>query len=217
MFHRAAELNAAGKHLEDTSPDYASLTDDEKSRFQAAQVIITRMEARQQVWDEVVAIIPSAKAIFGGGVEKHLDNLIRQYNLVRAAAVSHALESPANAERDERHRALMYNVDAPEDEDILRRTGATNLQALGVPVKVTEAVLYHISGTRGGIAGIYNRFRYEAESRRRSRPGALNCSTWSRRNHRSTTSYRSFAMPNDLSFAKATALRTGALIKPVAL
>lgn len=48
----------------------------------------------------------------------------------------------------------------------LRRTGATNLQALGVPVEVTEAVLNHISGTRGGVAGVYNRYRYDPEKRR---------------------------------------------------
>ena len=47
----------------------------------------------------------------------------------------------------------------------LRRTGATNLQALGVPIEVTEAVLNHISGTRAGIAGIYNRYKYEPEKR----------------------------------------------------
>jgi integrase len=47
----------------------------------------------------------------------------------------------------------------------IRRTGATNLQALGVPVEVTESVLNHISGTRAGVAGIYNRYRYDAEKR----------------------------------------------------
>ncbi|MBU2588200.1 MAG: tyrosine-type recombinase/integrase [Alphaproteobacteria bacterium] len=47
----------------------------------------------------------------------------------------------------------------------LRRTGATNLQALGIPIEVTEAVLNHISGTRAGIAGIYNRYKYEREKR----------------------------------------------------
>jgi integrase len=47
----------------------------------------------------------------------------------------------------------------------LRRTGATNLQALGIPIEVTEAVLNHISGTRAGIAGIYNRYKYEPEKR----------------------------------------------------
>jgi len=47
----------------------------------------------------------------------------------------------------------------------IRRTGATNLQALGVPVEVTESVLNHISGTRAGVAGIYNRYKYDAEKR----------------------------------------------------
>lgn len=47
----------------------------------------------------------------------------------------------------------------------LRRTGATNLQALGIPIEVTEAVLNHISGTRAGVAGIYNRYRYDTEKR----------------------------------------------------
>lgn len=56
----------------------------------------------------------------------------------------------------------------------LRRTGATNLQALGVPIEVTEAVLNHISGTRAGIAGIYNRYKYEPEKK-----AALEA--WSRR------------------------------------
>jgi hypothetical protein len=45
----------------------------------------------------------------------------------------------------------------------MSRTGATNLQALGIPIEVTEAVLDHISGTRAGVAGIYNRYRYEPE------------------------------------------------------
>jgi integrase len=47
----------------------------------------------------------------------------------------------------------------------LRRTGATNLQALGIPVEVTEAILNHISGTTGGIAGVYNLYRYDPEKR----------------------------------------------------
>lgn len=47
----------------------------------------------------------------------------------------------------------------------IRRTGATNLQSLGVPVEVTESVLNHISGTRAGVAGIYNRYKYDPEKR----------------------------------------------------
>lgn len=47
----------------------------------------------------------------------------------------------------------------------IRRTGATNLQSLGIPIEVTEAVLNHISGTRAGVAGIYSRYKYEPEKR----------------------------------------------------
>lgn len=47
----------------------------------------------------------------------------------------------------------------------LRRTFATNLAALGVPVHVTEKLLNHISGTMGGIVAVYQRHAYAAEKR----------------------------------------------------
>jgi integrase len=45
----------------------------------------------------------------------------------------------------------------------LRRTVATGLQRLGVRLEVTEAVLNHISGSRGGIAGVYQRHDWATE------------------------------------------------------
>jgi integrase len=47
----------------------------------------------------------------------------------------------------------------------LRRTVATNLQALGVRLEVTEAVLNHVSGSRAGIVGVYQRHEYATEKR----------------------------------------------------
>ena len=47
----------------------------------------------------------------------------------------------------------------------LRRTVATGLQRLGVRLEVTEAVLNHISGSRGGIAGVYQRHDWATEKR----------------------------------------------------
>jgi integrase len=47
----------------------------------------------------------------------------------------------------------------------LRRTVATGLQRLGVRLEVTEAVLNHISGTRGGIAGVYQLHDWASEKR----------------------------------------------------
>jgi integrase len=47
----------------------------------------------------------------------------------------------------------------------LRRTAATGLQRLGVRFEVTEAVLNHVSGAKGGIAGVYQRHDWALEKR----------------------------------------------------
>lgn len=47
----------------------------------------------------------------------------------------------------------------------IRRTVATGLQRLGVRLEVTEAALNHVSGSRGGIAGVYQRYDWRAEKR----------------------------------------------------
>ncbi len=47
----------------------------------------------------------------------------------------------------------------------LRRTLATGLQRLGVRLEVTEAVLNHVSGTRAGIVGVYQRHDWAQEKR----------------------------------------------------
>lgn len=48
----------------------------------------------------------------------------------------------------------------------IRRTAATMMADIGVLPHVVEAVLNHISGFRAGVAGVYNRARYEPERRR---------------------------------------------------
>ncbi|HEV2596433.1 MAG TPA: integrase family protein [Sphingomicrobium sp.] len=48
----------------------------------------------------------------------------------------------------------------------LRRTVATGLQRLGVRFEVTEAVLNHVSGSRSGIAGVYQRHDWRDEKAR---------------------------------------------------
>lgn len=47
----------------------------------------------------------------------------------------------------------------------LRRTVATGFQRLGVRFEVTEAVLNHISGSKSGVAGIYQKHDWKAEKR----------------------------------------------------
>jgi integrase len=47
----------------------------------------------------------------------------------------------------------------------LRRSAATLLARLGVAPHVVERVLNHMSGSFGGVAGVYNRFQYVPEMR----------------------------------------------------
>jgi integrase len=47
----------------------------------------------------------------------------------------------------------------------LRRTLATGLQRLGVRLEITEAVLNHLSGSRSGIVGVYQRHNYFDEKK----------------------------------------------------
>jgi integrase len=47
----------------------------------------------------------------------------------------------------------------------IRRTVATGLQRLGIRFEVTEAVLNHVSGAKGGVAGVYQRHDWKAEKR----------------------------------------------------
>lgn len=45
----------------------------------------------------------------------------------------------------------------------LRRTAASGMARLGIEPHIIEKVLNHISGTFGGVAGVYNRYHYTAE------------------------------------------------------
>ncbi|WP_085810157.1 site-specific integrase [Sphingomonas sp. TZW2008] len=48
----------------------------------------------------------------------------------------------------------------------IRRTGTTQMQALGVPIEVTERVINHTSGETAGIRGVYNLHAYNDEKRK---------------------------------------------------
>ena len=47
----------------------------------------------------------------------------------------------------------------------IRRSVASGLARLGVPLEVTEKILNHTSGSFAGVAGVYNRHDYEGEMR----------------------------------------------------
>ena len=47
----------------------------------------------------------------------------------------------------------------------LRRTAATRLAGMGVAPHVVERLLNHVTGILGGVAGVYNRFKYRDDVR----------------------------------------------------
>jgi integrase len=58
---------------------------------------------------------------------------------------------------------LLGNRVAPWVVHDLCRTAATRMADIGIQPHIIEAVLNHISGHKGGVAGIYNRSSYAAE------------------------------------------------------
>jgi integrase len=78
----------------------------------------------------------------------------------KAVGVAVWIRQPYSTTRPEQVRArLPVTHWSPHD---LRRTGRTQLAALGCPDQVAEAVLGHMPA---GVAGVYNRHRYDRERR----------------------------------------------------
>ena len=73
--------------------------------------------------------------------------------------------SKVKRQLDEQMQADLADAFKPWRLHDLRRTAATGLQRLGVRFEVTEAVLNHVSGSRGGIAGVYQRHDWADEKR----------------------------------------------------
>ncbi len=65
----------------------------------------------------------------------------------------------------ERHVAAEVHLLTPWCLHDIRRTVATRLAEFGVQPHVIEAILNHVSGHKAGVAGIYNRALYAAETR----------------------------------------------------
>ena len=62
-------------------------------------------------------------------------------------------------------KTSLDELSAPWTLHDLRRTVATGLQKLGVSLQVIEAVLGHVSGSRAGVVGIYQRHQFLDEAR----------------------------------------------------
>jgi integrase len=76
--------------------------------------------------------------------------------------------SRAKARLDKIVAGLAAEQDTPRDMESwrlhdLRRSVATGLQRLGTRFEVTESILNHVGGSKGGVAGIYQRHNWSQE------------------------------------------------------
>ena len=85
----------------------------------------------------------------------------------RAADLRHCSELRGRFNGFSKAKAALDEASGVKDWRLhdLRRTLATGLQKLGVRLEVTEAVLNHVSGSRAGIVGVYQRHEWAEEKR----------------------------------------------------
>jgi integrase len=104
--------------------------------------------------DSIVPLAPQARAILEAAPRYEKNPLVFPGE---RGAFSGWSKAKARLDRD-------CGVDGWRLHD-LRRTCATGLQKLGVRLEVTESVLNHVSGSRAGIVGIYQRHDWADEKR----------------------------------------------------
>lgn len=107
----------------------------------------------------VVPLSPAALEI----VERRLANAGDEREAFLFSRTGDAIESNAVAHAV---RLKLQVVDERWTPHDIRRTVATMMAEIGILPHLIESVLNHISGFRAGVAGIYNRNRYEPEKRR---------------------------------------------------
>jgi integrase len=106
----------------------------------------------------IVQLSPQAQAIISSDHRMATDNVELEFVFRGRAGVFNGF-SKAKTTLDENSGVKDWRLHD------LRRTLATGLQKLGVRLEVTEAVLNHVSGSRAGIVGVYQRHEWKDEKR----------------------------------------------------
>lgn len=114
--------------------------------------IIPLSEQAVRVVKAIAAIEGSAKLFVARGNDERGPSGFSKATARLRSAMAEKLEIPST----DLPRWTLHDI---------RRTVATGMQRLGIRLEVTEAVLNHVSGTRGGIAGVYQRHDWKSEKR----------------------------------------------------
>lgn len=109
-----------------------------------------------------VPLLKAAKAILDSVVRK--ESAAGYLFTTNGRTPVSGFNKPTNRIRERMNKAAGRELPDWKLHD-LRTTCATGLARLGIPVRHTEAVLNHVSGTGGGIVAVYQRYDYMDEKR----------------------------------------------------
>ena len=111
-------------------------------------------QAVQDILNDIVRVESRARLVFTTTGNTPVSGHFKARN-----RLARFMKEIATAERGEEVEIEHWNLHD------LRRTAATNMARLGIPVRVTEAALNHVSGTGGGIVAVYQRHDFADEKR----------------------------------------------------
>jgi len=89
-FAPAAELSQAEEALKTSGFDSSLMDRDERGRVIHAQAIMTRINARKDVFTDLYAVMPSTKAFFGREIEAQLEAFLAARNSIHVSAEMYA-------------------------------------------------------------------------------------------------------------------------------
>jgi hypothetical protein len=117
-------LNEAEQKLRSKGVDLDSEVEARRRRIIHSQAVFDRINSFQTEWDELAAITPVAKALFGDEVENALSELGRQRNVVAAAAESYVDDDGSDAEFSKKIRSDLWEAlgEVGKDTDEISKT-----------------------------------------------------------------------------------------------
>ena len=135
--------------------------------MRSVRVVAVHVAPGDHVDDDglLVTLRPLTPFVFSSRGDKPFGNIGRSKAQLDALIARRRAEARLGRELAETEEPEPADALAPWRLHDLRRTVATGLQRLGVRLEVIEAVLGHVSGTRAGVVGIYQRHRFEDEAR----------------------------------------------------
>jgi hypothetical protein len=100
-FQLAGEQSEAEVLLKQTESDFRSHNENHQRRRVASQVVLTRLLKRGDIWEELFACLPLARAYFGEGVENALFEFWKARHRILHAAMMLAEEGLTTSDRRE--------------------------------------------------------------------------------------------------------------------